>query len=186
MSRGASPLRFLGLVIGGWVCVRLFVTAPAWLTETAEAEQAGMAAPAKPAAVRLRGEPQAASPTHLEIAPFSVPKKFIAASLAPRSDPVSGFQGNSRKMSAALISAPVAVTTATDKALTLSPQAATASDANCSAAVVSGRSFTNDGRAGADLPTTSLALPGVSAGQACLHDSVTGNALRRSGTLCAQ
>jgi hypothetical protein len=40
MKGGASPLRFLGLVLGGWMCARLAWLAPAWLTGTAEAEPA--------------------------------------------------------------------------------------------------------------------------------------------------
>jgi hypothetical protein len=30
MSRGASPLRFLGLVLGGWIAVRALLVAPGW------------------------------------------------------------------------------------------------------------------------------------------------------------
>jgi hypothetical protein len=54
----AAPLRFLGLVLGGWVFVRAAMLAPEWLAEEQPepgplAKLAGIKAPAKPKAVLL-------------------------------------------------------------------------------------------------------------------------------------
>jgi hypothetical protein len=46
MSRPAPPLRFLGIVLGGWICLRLAVLAPGWWPERAAPARAPPAAPA--------------------------------------------------------------------------------------------------------------------------------------------
>ena len=40
MTRGGSPLRFLGLVLGSWLAARAVFLTPAWLAETAVADPA--------------------------------------------------------------------------------------------------------------------------------------------------
>ncbi len=41
MSRGSPPLRFVTLVVGGWVCARALFLAPAWLADPVAAAGGG-------------------------------------------------------------------------------------------------------------------------------------------------
>ncbi len=72
MSRGASPLRFLGLVLGGWMCGRILFLAPNWVTEAAVAE------PGSPA-VLAEAAPNLPSPA---LAPASVTEPPAPAPVA--------------------------------------------------------------------------------------------------------
>ncbi len=78
MRRAAPPLRFLGVVLGGWVCLRILTLAPAWwpgdTTAVATPSASARRAPAPP------GEPAPLAP-RLAAAPPSVSRD---ASLAAR------------------------------------------------------------------------------------------------------
>jgi hypothetical protein len=68
---GAPPLRFLGVVVGGWACVRVAVLAPEWVTEEVRANEAPPpGAPALPAATSIAASVAAA------IAPPAVAATF--------------------------------------------------------------------------------------------------------------
>jgi hypothetical protein len=76
MSRSAPPLRFLGLVLGSWICGRLLIVAPGWLTETAEAGQSRARAPAQAVAKSV------SAPVPARIGGFQAAKGTPALQLA--------------------------------------------------------------------------------------------------------
>lgn len=80
MSGGPAPLRFLGLVLGGWLCARAAILVPDWAVETLAA------APVPPVAVaRPSGEPAERQPQALVLAlqtvalPQGQPKRISQA-----------------------------------------------------------------------------------------------------------
>ena len=91
MSRGASPLRFLGLVLGGWLAGRAVFLAPAWLAETAVAEPArppALAEAVDRAIVPAHKQPASAEGAGTQVYRLDLPV-FAETSLKP--DPIQGW-----------------------------------------------------------------------------------------------